>query len=669
MPNRLAQTTSAYLLQHADNPVDWYPWGEEAWQRAKDEDKPVLISIGYSSCHWCHVMEHESFANPAVAELMNERLVCIKVDREERPDVDQIYMDAVVQLTGQGGWPLNAFCTPAGLPFFAGTYFPPERAHGRPSWRELVDSIDQAYREKRGEVIAQSEKIMEALQQRLDFPPEERVGLLELQAFAQELMNRADEHFGGFGSAPKFPTATNLEAMLLAQNLRVSAPGAFDHLLKTLTRISRGGIYDQLGGGFHRYSTDARWLVPHFEKMLYDQGQLLRVYAEAFRMSPDTDLAWPIAETIAYLEREMQSAQGGFYASQDADSEGEEGKFYVWNISEVEAVLGTREALDFCEAYNVTPNGTFENSGSSVLEHALAGERPRFADARARLLGIRGERIAPATDRKQISSWIAYTAGGIATAAGHLDRQDWLRTAERAADFLLGEMQDADAGLLRIHDGDQARVPAFLDDYAGVLCALLDLVRAGAASHYAEHAVLVADALVQRFYDRDKRDVFFCAADDATLAYRPKSDSDGATPGAAGLAALGLVRCAELSGRDDLRSVAANIIEAQSALARRAPAAVPTLLRAAALLESGLGLGLILHPSDPESAQELARSARRLLGAEDLVVCVDRAAPPKWLGSEWLEGRDCDAGRATAYICRGRVCSLAETEASKLRLP
>jgi len=669
MTNRLAQTTSTYLLQHADNPVDWYPWSEEAWQRAKREDKPVLVSIGYSSCHWCHVMEHESFADPGTAALMNERLVCIKVDREERPDVDQIYMDAVVQLTGQGGWPLNAFCTPAGLPFFAGTYFPPERAYGRPSWREIVSAIDQAYTEKRDEVVQQAEQIIEALQKRLEFPPEQRAGSRELAAFVNELMQRADTQFGGFGSAPKFPTATNLEALLLAENLRVSASGALDHLLETLKRIARGGIYDQLGGGFHRYSTDARWLVPHFEKMLYDQGQLLRVYAEALRMSPDTDLLWPIEETIAYLEREMRSEQGGFFASQDADSEGEEGKFYVWNIPEIEAVLDKQEALDFCEAYNVTPHGTFEQSGSSVLEHALAGDRPRFAAARARLLAERSERIAPATDRKQIASWIAYAASGMATAAGHLDRPEWLRSAERAVDFLLEEMRGPDRSMLRIHDGTQARVAAFLDDYAALLGALLDLTRAGSDLRYLEAAIETADALVKRFYDPERRDLFFCAADDTTLAYRPKSDSDGATPGAAGLAALGLVRCAELTGRDDLRAVAQDIIDAQSALAQRAPAATPTLLRAAALLEQGLGLGLILYPQNAEAARELASAARGLLGAEDLVLCVDPKAPPGWLAPSWLEGRDCKNAVATAYICRGHACSLPATEPDQLRLP
>ena len=669
MPNRLADETSAYLQQHRGNPVDWYAWGAEAWERARREDRPVLVSIGYSSCHWCHVMERESFENPEVAALMNERLVCIKVDREERPDVDQIYMDTVVRLTGQGGWPLNMFCTPDGRPFFGGTYFPPTRAHGRPSWTETVDAVARAYREQRTDVESQASRIVEALEARPELPPSGPPGRAELTALVAELMQRADPSHGGFGEAPKFPTPTNLEAILYACGQRAAVTAASEHVLLTCKRMARGGIFDQLGGGFHRYSTDARWLVPHFEKMLYDEGQLLRVYAEAYRQSGDPELVWPVEETIGWLEREMRSPAGGFYASQDADSEGEEGKFYVWDPAEVEAVLGEEDGTAFCQAYGVAPGGSFERTGKSVLEHALAGERPRFAEARARLFEARAKRVPPPTDEKQITAWIAYAVGGLATCAATFDRPQWLEAAASAADFLLDRMRDPERGLLRIYDGERARVPAFLDDHAALLCALLDLHRAGAADRYAEAALELALEIRERFFDPERGDFFFTPAGDDTLVVRPASDSDGATPAANGLATLGLVRAAELSGRAELRETARVVLETHAPVIRRVPAAAPTLLRAAALLETGMGVGLVLGDPSDDRARALARRARQLLSCEDAVVLARPDAPPAWLAPAWLEGRTARNGAPTAYLCRGRVCSLPAQTSDELALP
>ncbi len=669
MPNRLTRETSVYLQQHKDNPVDWHPWGEEAFARARQEDKPVLVSIGYSSCHWCHVMERESFEDPEVAAQMNQRLVCIKVDREERPDVDQIYMDAVVRLTGQGGWPLNMFCTPDGRPYYGGTYFPPQRAHGRPSWLEVVDAATRSYREQGAEVEEQASRIMEVLSARPELPRGGRADRSALSALVHELMRRADPAYGGFGSAPKFPTPTNLEAILYATAQNVGTAGAREHVLLTCKRMARGGLFDQLGGGFHRYSTDAQWLVPHFEKMLYDQGQLLRVYAEAYRQTGEAELAWPIEETIAWLEREMRSPEGGFDASQDADSEGEEGKYYVWNRAEVEAVLGPEDGAAFCDAYGVVPGGTFERTGKSVLEHSLAVERPRFAESRARLLAARSERIAPATDRKHVTSWIAYTAGGIATCAAAFDRADWLAAACRAADFLLERMRDPERGLLRIWDGKTASVPAFLDDHAALLCALLDLQRAGADDRYLDEALEVAAAIRTGFFSPEKADLFFAREGDATLVYRPSSDSDGATPAANGLATLGLVRLAELTGRAELRKLVDAVLETQGPMAQHLPAAAPTLLRAGALRETGLGLALVLGDPDDPRTLALARRGRELLTSEDAVVIAHPGNPPGWLAPEWLEGRDLVDGAPTAYLCLGRVCSLPATSADELALP
>jgi hypothetical protein len=669
VPNRLAQESSAYLRQHRHNPVEWEPWGEEPWARARAQDRPVLVSIGYSSCHWCHVMERESFEDPEVAGVMNRALVCIKVDREERPDVDQIYMDTVVRLTGSGGWPLNVFCTPDGRPFFGGTYFPPDRRHGRPSWVEVVRAISRLYAEQRDQLEAEATRILEALHRRPRGPGASLPGPEALTALSRELLARADRTHGGFDAAPKFPTPCQLEALLLAERLGRATAGALDHVVFTLKRMARGGIYDQLGGGFHRYSTDERWLVPHFEKMLYDQGQLLRTYAEAYRQTLDPELSWPVEETIEYLEREMRAPDGGFFASQDADSEGEEGRYYVFSPREVEEVLGPEPARRFCEAYGVTASGTFEHSGKSVLEHALGGPRPRFAAERRSLLAARGKRVPPETDPKRIAGWIGYAIGGIASAAAAFDRDGWLAGAERAADFVRERMLDGEGRLHRIWDGERRKIPAFLDDHAALLAALLDLLRAGGAPRHGELALSLAERIAQDFMDPESGELFLAARGDRTLVLRPPSDMDGATPSAAGLAMLGLVRAAELSGRAELLAAADRALATQALYAQRAPAAVPTALRAAALRARGLGLGLILgEPADPRS-RALAARARALLGPEDLVVVTTPEPGFAWLAPEWSEGREALGGAPTAYLCLGRACGLPATEPEALELP
>jgi uncharacterized protein YyaL (SSP411 family) len=669
MPNHLAGQRSAYLRQHQDNPVDWYPWGSEPFERATAEGKPILVSIGYSSCHWCHVMEHESFEDPDVARLMNENLVCIKVDREERPDVDQIYMEAVMRLTGSGGWPLNAFCTPDGRPFFGGTYFAPTGAYGRPSWKEIVLAMVRAYREEPDQVEAQAERILEILRARPSPGNLQRPGRDELHEFTLELLRRADRAHGGFGGAPKFPTPTNLEGLLLAQHLRVASAGCLEQVVLTLKRMARGGIYDQLGGGFHRYSVDERWLVPHFEKMLYDQGQLLRVYAEAYRQTRDPELAWPLEETVAYLEREMRSDEGAFYSSQDADSEGEEGRYYVWTPDQVSEVLGEEEGARFCEAYGVLPGGNFEHSEASVLSHVLAGERGRFAPQRAKLLDVRSRRTAPETDTKQITSWIAYVISGLATAAAAFDRGDWVRIAARATNFVLERLTDETGRLFRVGYGTTVKIPAFLDDHASLLMALLDLDRAGAPDRVMEPAIRVAEAIRDRFYDPEARDLFFVPSDTRDLVLRPRSDVDGATPSAAGLATLGLARLGTLTGRADLREVAEAVLATWDRAARQVPTQFPTLLRAGALLDSGPGVALVLGDTGDPRTVGLAARARQVLCPEDAVVVVPPGAPPTWLDPTWLQGREAINEQPTAYVCRGEVCSLPTTDPGEIRLP
>jgi uncharacterized protein YyaL (SSP411 family) len=600
---------------------------------------------------------------------MNERLVCIKVDREERPDVDQIYMDALVCLTGEGGWPLNVFCTPEGRPFWGGTYFPPRRMGGRPGWPEAVEAVSDLFQREPEKLEEQAGGLLAALRARPGLEPAKAPGLETLTHLCEQLMRRADPTHGGFGGAPKFPTPPNLEAMLLAADRGAETAGAREHVLLTCERMARGGIFDQLGGGFHRYSTDAGWRVPHFEKMLYDQGQLLRVYAEAYRQTGNEDFRWPVEETIEWLEREMRSPEGGFCASQDADSEGEEGRFYLWNRAQIQAVLGPEEGAELCNRFGVSEAGDPQHGGESVLREVAAGPRERHAPQRRKLFQARRGRVPPETDSKHVTSWIAYTLGGMATAGAAFGRDDWVEGASRAADFVLERLHDERGQLLRIWDGRQARIPAFLDDHAAWLGALLDLHRAGGDDRFIEAAIAAGERIRSEFFDAAARKLYLAAAGDDSLVFRPESDSDGATPAAAGLAVLGLVRLSALCERADLRAVAEAVLEAQGGYARQLPTSQPTSIRAGALLASGLGVGLVIGARDDDRTRALAQRARTLLGSEDAVVVVPPDSKPSWLGASWLEGRVAKRGEPTAYLCRGRECSIPALRPDELELP
>jgi uncharacterized protein len=657
--NRLAAETSAYLRQHMHNPVHWRPWGAEALAHAQREDRPLLVSIGYSACHWCHVMEHESFEDPDTAALMNELFVCIKVDREERPDVDQIYMDTVTGLTGHGGWPLTVFCAPDGRPFYGGTYYPPEPRHGMPAFRQVLSAVAQAYRDRRDEVLRSADEITAALARR----PVPGNALPTAEGVAQgalRLLQRADPEHGGFGGAPKFPTPPSLDLLLAAVDVlpERKAREALDHAVLTCREMARGGLYDQLGGGFHRYSVDARWCVPHFEKMLYDQGQLLRTYSEAWRRSGanDEDLLWPLRETAAFVRRELGAADGGWFASQDADSEGEEGRFYVWTPESIRAVLGDASA-EFCAAYSVTERGNFEH-GTTVLTDRARKPRSQFASERARLLAARGARIAPGTDRKRVTSWNALCISGLARAGSLLGDAAMLADAAAAGDFLATQLVDAQGRLLRIWNEGRAHVLAFLDDHAALLEANLDLFRAGAGERFLARALGLADAIQRRFFDASEGDLFLTPSDGEPLAQRPRSDHDGATPHSTGLAALGLLRAAAIAGRADLRDVTLRVLRTNGTALERMPEAFPTLARAALFAERGGSLALIAgDPGDP-ATRALAARARRVLGPDDAVVVAAPGARPAHVDASWLAGRGPVEGRPAAYVCRGTTCSL-----------
>jgi uncharacterized protein YyaL (SSP411 family) len=667
--NRLANETSAYLRQHMHNPVDWHPWGDAALALARAEQKPLLVSIGYSACHWCHVMERESFEDAETAALMNRLFVCIKVDREERPDVDQIYMDTVTGLTGHGGWPLTVFCTPDGSPFYAGTYYPPEPRQGMPSFRQILLGVEQAWRERRDEVVRSAAQIVDALSRRPAAGAAPPSGVESVARSATRMLQRADAENGGFGGAPKFPTPTTLDGLLAAADAlpERKAREAVEHVVLTCKRMARGGLYDQLGGGFHRYSVDPIWRVPHFEKMLYDQGQLLRTYAEAWRRTgaSDDDLAWPVRETVAYLLREMRAPDGGFYASQDADSEGEEGIYYVWTPEQLRKRLGDERAARVAAAYGVTERGSFEH-GTSVLHAQDGGPRAELAEERAQLLAARAERVAPGRDEKRVTAWQGLVCSGLARAGSLLGEPGWVAEAAATADVTLARMRDAQGRLLRSYDRGRAHVIAFLEDHAALLEACLDLDRAGAGERFRVAALQLADAIASRFYDAGEGDLFLTPSDGEALVQRPREDHDGATPHSPGLAVLGLLRVAALAGRDDLRQLAERVLATRSAALERMPEAFPTLSRAALLAERGPEVAVIVGAPDAPDTRALADAARRLLPPEAAVVVAAPGAAPPALDPTWLQGRTPQGGAATAWLCRGVTCSLPATRPEEL---
>jgi uncharacterized protein YyaL (SSP411 family) len=666
--NRLARETSAYLRQHRFNPVDWYPWGEEALERAKREDRPLLVSIGYSACHWCHVMERESFENPEIAAAMNEAFVNVKVDREERPDVDQIYMGTALKLNGQGGWPLNAICTPDGRPFYVGTYFPPERRGGMPAFSEVIEALTRAWHDQREEIEQNAGQIAAALVARPEGEAAGTIGVDTLRHAVQLIMRNADAAHGGFGGAPKFPTPTNLELLIASLDFleHAEASNVARFLGQTAREMSRRGLYDQLGGGFHRYCVDASWTIPHFEKMLYDQGQLLGFYAELARRSRDADdLLWPIRETVDYLRREMRAQGGAFYASQDADSEGVEGKFFVWTPDEIHRVLGD-EAERFASAYGVRPQGNFEHGTTQLVDEARLA-RGEHASARAKLLAARSDRIPPATDPKHVAAWNGYTISGLARAATVAGDASMLEDAIAAADFVFEAMIDAEGRLQRVHNEGRAHVSGFLDDHAGMLTACLDLQRAGGGARFLERAVGLADAILDRFADRETGSLYLSPVDGDRLIHRPRSDHDGATPDASGLALLGLTRLAALSHSSEVNAFVERALAQEALLLERAPHAFPTLLRAVALRHRGLAVALVVGTTGDAATRALAERARRVLRPEDAIVVVAPGeAPPIGVASEWLAGREAIGGRATAYLCHGHACSLPVHDPAEL---
>jgi uncharacterized protein YyaL (SSP411 family) len=664
MPNRLAAATSPYLLQHQDNPVDWYPWGEEAFEAARRRDRPMLLSVGYSACHWCHVMAHESFEDAATADIMNDLFVNVKVDREERPDVDRIYMSAVQAMNGHGGWPMTVFLTPEGKPFFAGTYFPREPRGGMPSFRQVLKAMDEAWQDRRADIEAQSERLTAAVSQRLG-PAEEVVGPAQLQAAYEQMISTVDRHNGGFGGAPKFPQVPALEFLLRIWR-EEWAPEAAASLRLALDRMAAGGIYDHLGGGFARYATDTTWLVPHFEKMLYDNALLARLYLRAGQELDVPDYYRVARETLDYLLADLGLPGGGLASAEDADSEGVEGKFYVFDYQEFADLVG-KDATAVAAVLGVTPGGNFEGSNivhaaasldEVAAEHGVSVEwlRAAVTEAKTHLLEARNRRIRPGLDDKVITAWNGLALRVLAEAGAVLNEHRYLEAGRANARFVLGKLRRADGRLLRSYRAGEANIAGFLDDYAAYAIGLFTLYQATGEDEWFAAGLELVRQMLDLFWDGEE--LLSTARDADELITRPQDVMDNPAPSGNSLAAEALLMAALLTGEPELFDRAEAAIRAGSELAARYPAAVGHLLAVA-------------HSwwSPPREVAIVGSDADALLGAY-----WERYRPETVLATgtmasivPLLEGRLPHTGEAIAYVCQRFTCAAPTDDPDVLR--
>ncbi len=668
MPNRLAHETSPYLLQHANNPVDWYPWGPEAIERARREQKPIFLSIGYAACHWCHVMEHESFENETIAAALNENFVCIKVDREERPDLDQIYMAAVQLMTRHGGWPMSVFLTPDLKPFFGGTYWPPDDRMGMPGFLKVVHAVADAWQHRRSQALEQADEITAHLDVMHLEPTAEPIRAEMLRRAVVQLEQSFDFTHGGFGRAPKFPHPLDL-GVLLRFWKREPSEGVLNMVRLTLDKMARGGIYDHLAGGFARYSVDERWLVPHFEKMLYDNALLTNAYLEGYLATGDEDYARVARETCDYILNYMTDETGGFHSTEDADSEGEEGKFYVWSPAEIMALLGAARGNRFCQIYNVTPEGNFE--GQNILNlkvslqqyaklHQLDFEtlRGELAADRARLLAVRDQRVRPGKDDKILVNWNGLMIDALARAAGVLDDERYLHAAQRATTFLLAEVRGEDGRLLHTYRSGSAKFNAYLDDYAYLANALVSLYEADFNERWIDEAVALAEYMLEHFHDPHAGAFFYTADDHEQLIARQKDFQDSSVPSGNGMAATALLRLATLTGRNDFYEAARDTLEQATGLMEKAPTAAGQLLIAADLLIGPRVEWVLCAGDDPGEFHEALASLRAQFLPNKIVA--SRTSTAASHHSEALDPLFADRtpreGRTTLYICENFTC-------------
>jgi len=668
MPNRLAKETSPYLLQHADNPVDWYPWGEEALNRAQADDKPVLLSIGYSACHWCHVMAHESFENSEIARLMNENFVNIKVDREERPDLDAVYMEAVQAITGSGGWPLTVFLTPEGKPFFGGTYFPPQDRHGMPGFPKVLRTVTDAYQNRRSEIETAVQQIVATLTAKTEISAvkEPLVTNIIGQAY-RGLRQDFDKDNGGFGTVPKFPQPMTLE-FLLRYFHRSQDKDALEMVDLTLEKMAGGGIYDQLGGGFHRYATDSSWLIPHFEKMLYDNALLSRVYLHAYLVTGKRLFRSIVEGTLDYVLREMTGANGGFYSTQDADSEGVEGKYYLWTHQEIVEVQGKKNSQIACDYFGVTAQGNF--GGRNIL-HVVGDLEPEVSSiikqAKASLLKRREQRIKPNRDEKILASWNGLMLASLAEAACILDREDYLAAAVANGSFLLNSMI-SDVYLKHAYqDGQTKTEDGYLQDYASVIDGLMSLHQATFSGECLRHALRLGEVMSEQFWDEAAHTFYDTSDRHEDLFVRPRSSYDGALPSGASAATLALLKLAKLTDKEQFEQTAASALESMQESMRQHPLGFSNWLCALDFYLSTPKEIVIVGPRDNHATLELLQTLCSIWLPNKVVAAYDPADLSPVSELKLFENRQMIGNKPTVYVCEQYACQTPVTDPASLR--
>jgi uncharacterized protein len=678
--NRLIHETSPYLLQHAHNPVDWFPWGEEAFAKAKAENKPILLSVGYSACHWCHVMAHESFEDEKIAGLMNDLFVNIKVDREERPDVDEIYMHAVQMLTGRGGWPMTMFLTPEAKPFYGGTYFPPVDRHNLPAFPRILAGVAQAYRERPQDIESATSKILENLERLARREETARPLRSEtLTHAAASLAEHVDQTHGGLGGAPKFPNS-----MVFSFFLRQYAASGDEHYLDiathTLRKMAEGGIYDHLGGGFHRYSVDEHWLVPHFEKMLYDNALLVRLYLEAYQATHDPFFRQIVEEILTYVEREMLHPEGGFYATQDADSEGEEGKFFVWTRDEVMRELGEEVGEIFCRYYDVTDVGNFEHKNILHVTVTFAQLAKLFrreerevtqliAEAKQKLFTVREQRVKPGRDEKILTSWNGLMIAAFAEAYRVLGNPRYREIACLSAEFLLTRLYH-DGRLLRSYKDGQAKFNAYLDDYAFFTAALIDLYEATFEPVYLDRAVELTNTVLARFWDEHGGGFFFTSSDHEALIARTKSAFDGAIPSGNAVTVFNLLRLSYLTEDQTYLARAEQTLRVFYDAMEQNPFGFSYMLGALDLYLHRPKEIVLFGDKDAPGTRAMLARIHELFLPNKTVLCVETAEHAQQGGRKLpslLAGRSQIDGKLTAYVCQNFTCSLPVTDWEALK--
>ncbi len=680
MPNRLIDETSPYLLQHANNPVDWYPWGKEALERARSEDKPILLSIGYSACHWCHVMERESFENETIAGLMNDNFVSIKVDREERPDLDQVYMQAVQMLTGSGGWPMTVFLTPEGKPFYGGTYFPPEDRQGMPGFPRLLTSIAEAYSTNRGEIDRVTKQLTTQMSQSNQVSQGTSILTVDILHKAySSLATNFDYQNGGFGNAPKFPQPMTPEFLLRYYHHGYN-PRALELVELTLEKMAYGGIYDQIGGGFHRYSTDAYWLVPHFEKMLYDNALLARLYLHTYLITGRALYRRVVEETLDYVLREMTDSSGGFYSAQDADSEGVEGKFFVWSPDEINSVMGDADGEVFAGYYGVTGAGNFE--GKNILN--IRQDPEEFAETKGltvdqlgdiinrgskALLEVREQRIHPMRDDKVLASWNGLMLRSFAEAAAALGRPDYLAVAIKNAEFLARSMK-SDGRLLRTYRDGQAKLLGYLEDYSFIIDGLLALYEATFDLRWLDEAVTLADSMIELFWDESIGGFYDTGSDHETLVVRPRDVFDNAQPCGGSVASDVLLRLAVFTGNNDYSAKATVPLRSLHQAMSQSPGGTGHWLSALDFYVSPPKEIAVIGPRDDPTTQALLDTVFHRFLPNKVVMGVETPLIPADDNSEadipLLAGRGMVGGLPSAYVCQNYACKLPVTDPAGL---